>query len=141
MERTPINDDPIMEDREDTPTKKIAKSTDDRYMASERDDGSVHTETPVEPSLSTVREEPSKEEAEEKAADKDDEPSPSAPVRQVSGQDTETHSMSGESLTLDDTVQPKDDIPACNSLTDGCSSASALCGAMFGVTELGCKEH
>ena len=136
MERTPINDDPIMEDREDTPTKKITKST-----ANERDDGSVHTETPVEPSLSTVREEPSKEEAEEKAADKDDEPSPSAPVRQVSGQDTETHSMSGESLTLDDTVQPKDDIPACNSLTDGCSSASALCGAMFGVTELGCKEH
>lgn len=140
MERTPMHtDDPIMEDREDTPTKKVTKSTDDRYMANERDDGSVHTETPVEPSLSTVREEPSKEEAEEKAADiKDDEPSPSAPVRQVSGQDTETHSMSGESLTLDDTVKP-DDIPVvCNSPTAACSS---LCGAMFGVTELGCKEH
>ena len=136
-----MNDDPIMEDREDTPTKKVTKSTDDRYdMANERDDGSVHTETPVEPSLSTVREEPSKEEAEEKAADnKDDEPSPSVPVRQVSGQDTETHSMSGESLTLDDTVQSN--IQVCNSPTAACSSVSALCGAMFGVTELGCKEH
>ena len=136
-----MNDDPIMEDREDTPTKKVTKSTDDRYdMANERDDGSVHTETPVEPSLSTVREEPSKEEAEEKAADnKDDEPSPSVPVTHVSDKDTETHSMSGESLTLDDTVQ--NDIPVCNSPTAACSSASAFCGAMFGVTELGCKEH
>ena len=140
-----MNDDPIMEDREDTPTKKVTtKSTDDRYVANERDDGSVHTETPVEPSLSTVREEPSKEEAEEKAADnKDDEPSPSVPVTHVSDKDTETHSMSGESLTLDDTVQPKDDIPVvCSSPTAAaCSSASALCGAMFGVTELGCKEQ
>lgn len=118
-ERTPVNDDgedPIMEDREDAAEEKNASQSEERYASGDMREGdvlSIQTDK-NEDALSTVEEQPSKEEA-------DVEP---APVSHVSDKDTDTHSMAGESITLDKSNTN------LNEGTGICTSPVAFCGGL-----------
>ena len=118
-ERTPVNDDgedPIMEDREDATEEKNASPSEERYASGDMREGdvlSIQTDK-NEDALSTVEEQPSKEEA-------DVEP---APVSHVSDKDTDTHSMAGESITLDKSNTN------LNEGTGICTSPVAFCGGL-----------
>ena len=119
-ERTPVNDDgedPIMEDREDTTEENTAfPESEERYASGDEREGevlSIQTDK-NEDALSTVEEQPSKEEAEVE---------PTAPVSHVSDKD-ETHSMTGESLTLDKSNTN------LNEESGVCTSPVAFCGGL-----------
>ena len=120
LERTPVDDDPIMEDREDTEEGK-APMEGERYSVSEErsspdyageelaDDKSVLTEAnAADDALSTVKEEPSKEEdeAEEKASQE------SPPISMV--KKDATPSMD-DTLTLDATATTTNLVTGCPS--------------------------
>lgn len=130
VEITPVENDPIMEDREDAAEKTsthyspVASIEEERKQMDDieersppaeeeaeeeeeelgvvkaADDESVMTEAnEADDALSTVKEEPSKEEAEEKAAE---EPAPVA-EKEPEGASV-THTMDDEDLTLDATA-------------------------------------
>lgn len=115
IERIPEaeENDPIMEDREDADETNVVAQEAERYTLDDdersppADDGSVLTETNASKNdLSTVKEEPSKEEeAEEKAVLAEEEAAPTADEEDTL-EDTPSYvekkeSMMDESLTLD----------------------------------------
>mmetsp|Transcript_29352 Transcript_29352/g.62366 ORF Transcript_29352/g.62366 Transcript_29352/m.62366 type:complete len:156 (+) Transcript_29352:115-582(+) len=109
IERTPVENDPIMEDREDA--DNVAQMEEERHPTNDErsppaDDGSVLTE--VNDDLSTVKEEPSKEEAEEDAAQ---ESAPHAREQDTpSFVEKDTSPSMDESLTLDAAITGPGDL-------------------------------
>lgn len=140
-ERTPVENDPIMEDREDK-EEAAAPIEEERYpMSDERsiddaaedlaEDESVLTEAnAADDKLSTVKEEPSKEEAEEKASQE------SAPTAKAQ-EEAHIHSSMEEKDTapsMDDTAT-LDATDTTINLATGCPSpryTPGFCGC-FGI--------
>lgn len=136
IERTPMDNDPIMEDREDAPVEQAeseSSTLNERYQDDERspvadettekpadDEDSVMTEVKdanADDALSTVKEEPSKEEAE---AIEEEEEKSEHPISVI-----ENNAASiDDTLTLDATATVNDVGPECTSPP----AAPAFCG-------------